>query len=75
MPIDHPDGSGWGIHEVEVSTGRFALVVDIVVYVLETPDLEQPYTTLDVKGGEYTHIREILDCRPTNTEPAMCSVM
>ena len=75
MLIDHLDGSGWGIHEIEVSTDRFALVADTVAHALETPDLEQPYAALGVKDDEYTRIREILGRRPTSAELAMYSVM
>ena len=42
---------------------------------MNTPDLEQPYAALGVRGEEYARIREILGRRPTSAELAMYSVM
>ena len=75
MPIDHLGGRDLDLHEIEVSSDRFAPVADTVAHALETPDLEQPYAALGLKDDEYTRIREILGRRPTGAELAMYSVM
>ncbi|MCW3158653.1 phosphoribosylformylglycinamidine synthase subunit PurL [Micropruina sonneratiae] len=50
-------------------------MVDTVTHAAETPDLEQPWAALGLRGNEYDKIREILGRRPTSCELAMYSVM
>ena len=40
-----------------------------------TPEVEQPWADLGLKGDEYARIRDILGRRPTSCELAMYSVM
>ncbi|MBB2988410.1 phosphoribosylformylglycinamidine synthase subunit PurL [Terracoccus luteus] len=49
--------------------------VDTVENAAATPDLEQPWAELGLKGDEYANIREIIGRRPTIAELAMYSVM
>ncbi|NEK86063.1 phosphoribosylformylglycinamidine synthase subunit PurL [Blastococcus saxobsidens] len=49
--------------------------MDTVDLAASTPDDEQPYAELGLKGDEYARIKEILGRRPTTAELAMYSVM
>jgi phosphoribosylformylglycinamidine synthase II len=49
--------------------------LDSVANALATPEKEQPYAALGLKGDEYQSIRDILGRRPTSGELAMYSVM
>ncbi|WP_298228712.1 phosphoribosylformylglycinamidine synthase subunit PurL [Gryllotalpicola sp.] len=49
--------------------------LDTVASAAATPEREQPYEALGLKGDEYAQIREILGRRPTSAELAMYSVM
>jgi len=49
--------------------------LDTVEHAMTTPDVEQPWRELGLKGDEYRRIREILGRRPTSSELAMYSVM
>ncbi|MDK7742599.1 phosphoribosylformylglycinamidine synthase subunit PurL [Helcobacillus massiliensis] len=49
--------------------------IDTVENAAATPDEQQPWADLGLKGDEYQKIREILGRRPTNAELAMYSVM
>ena len=57
----------------EAPTQQTAL--DTVEQATQTPDREQPWAALGLKGDEYDRIREILGRRPTSAELAMYSVM
>ncbi|MGF3052930.1 phosphoribosylformylglycinamidine synthase subunit PurL [Microbacterium sp. YY-03] len=50
-------------------------VADTVENAIATPEREQPYAALGLKGDEYDQIKEILGRRPTSGELAMYSVM
>ncbi len=50
-------------------------MVDTVENARNTPDVEQPWAALGLKGDEYARIRAILGRRPTSCELAMYSVM
>ena len=50
-------------------------MADTVDNARNTPDVEQPWAELGLKGDEYQRIREILGRRPTGAELAMYSVM
>ncbi|MBA8792435.1 phosphoribosylformylglycinamidine synthase [Friedmanniella endophytica] len=50
-------------------------MADTVQHAAETPDQEQPWAELGLRGEEYHRIREILGRRPTSAELAMYSVM
>ena len=54
---------------------RLGTVADTVDNARNTPDVEQPWAELGLKGDEYQRIREILGRRPTGAELAMYSVM
>ncbi|WP_404389027.1 phosphoribosylformylglycinamidine synthase subunit PurL [Humibacillus xanthopallidus] len=49
--------------------------LDTVEHAARTPDVDQPWSELGLKGDEYASIREIIDRRPTISELAMYSVM
>ncbi|MCB0915205.1 MAG: phosphoribosylformylglycinamidine synthase II, partial [Actinobacteria bacterium] len=49
--------------------------LDTVGRATATPDTDQPWRDLGLKGDEYERIREILGRRPSNSELAMYSVM
>jgi phosphoribosylformylglycinamidine synthase II len=51
------------------------VILDTVDRAEKTPDDEQPYAELGLRGEEYARIREILGRRPTTAELAMYSVM
>ncbi|MFZ0324308.1 MAG: phosphoribosylformylglycinamidine synthase subunit PurL [Actinomycetes bacterium] len=48
---------------------------DTVKHAESTPEAEQPFGELGLKGDEYDQIRQILGRRPTSAELAMYSVM
>ncbi|MEY4367216.1 MAG: hypothetical protein RLZ28_631 [Actinomycetota bacterium] len=52
-----------------------AAAVDTTAVAAATPDKQQPWKELGLKGDEYNSIREILGRRPTSAELAMYSVM
>ncbi|HET7799811.1 MAG TPA: phosphoribosylformylglycinamidine synthase II, partial [Humibacillus xanthopallidus] len=49
--------------------------LDTVELAARTPDVDQPWSELGLKGDEYASIRDIIDRRPTIAELAMYSVM
>ena len=49
--------------------------VDTVEIAGRTPDEDQPYADLGLRGDEYARIRQILGRRPTQSELAMYSIM
>ncbi|TQM61654.1 phosphoribosylformylglycinamidine synthase subunit PurL [Humibacillus xanthopallidus] len=49
--------------------------LDTVEHATRTPDIDQPWSELGLKGDEYASIREIIGRRPTIAELAMYSVM
>ncbi|MGX2996203.1 phosphoribosylformylglycinamidine synthase subunit PurL [Streptomyces sp. JNUCC 64] len=51
------------------------MTLDTVKHATATPEAEQPWRELGLKGDEYDRIREILGRRPTGAELAMYSVM
>src|SRR4051812_42171173 len=50
-------------------------MTDTVDVSKQTPEQEQPYAELGLKGDEFARIKKILGRRPTGTELAMYSVM
>ncbi len=57
------------------SSSAPATLLDTVEHAARTPDIDQPWSELGLKGDEYATIREILGRRPTIAELAMYSVM
>ncbi len=50
-------------------------MTDTVEHAAKTPDVEQPWAALGLRGDEYARIRETLGRRPTSCELAIYSVM
>ncbi|MBA3799541.1 MAG: phosphoribosylformylglycinamidine synthase II, partial [Geodermatophilaceae bacterium] len=49
--------------------------IDTVEAAARTPQQEQPYAALGLRGDEYQRLKDILGRRPTSAELAMYSVM
>ncbi|WP_345770511.1 phosphoribosylformylglycinamidine synthase subunit PurL [Blastococcus saxobsidens] len=69
------DSATAGLSDLDTGPGRLANRLDTVDLAASTPDDEQPYAELGLKGDEYARIKEILGRRPTTAELAMYSVM